>query len=145
MGHCHTDQSSTNEENLCLHNNKGRKERKLVQRYLGELQRSKSRGVGTFSIERCKSPRCPHVRVAGHTTDRCINISGHALIYNYSQSILSKLCSVLKRPKYYADIFTTFRISLFILCTFLIFTPFVHTTHSCIYMHPIALALTLRI
>ena len=111
----------------------------------GSCSAQSSRGVGTFSIERCKSPRCPHVRVAGHTTDRCINISGHALIYNYSQSILSKLCSVLKRPKYYADIFTTFRISLFILCTFLIFTPFVHTTHSCIYMHPIALALTLRI
>ena len=43
---------------------------------MGELQRSKCpRGGGLFTIERCNphlAPHCPHVRVVGHTIDRCI-------------------------------------------------------------------------
>ena len=63
VGHCHTDQSNTNEENLCLHSKqRSRRKKALVQRnrICGEVAALKvPEGWGLFIIERCKSPPCP--------------------------------------------------------------------------------------
>ena len=95
MGHCHTDKSNTNEENLCLHSKQrlrrkkaGTEEKNICGGSYCNAVLKVPEGWGLFTIERCKSrhlaPHCPHVQVMGHTIDRCIiglTVDKNGLIY----------------------------------------------------------------